>query len=187
MIDLHNKGWCVFGLRGSGKSWLVKHILDSTPNHIVYDPLNEHQGYRRYSPEDRSSTEELSEFVNAIVIPRKPDLFVIDEANKYVQPKPTRLPPGVSDLNDFARHWGISTGYVARRPVQFHTDIVELSNHVFFFSLPGKNDYQYLEGLHSGLGDTVRSLPPFHFATLTDGRDIQVHTPIGPPKHPRRT
>ena len=178
MINLANKGWAVFGPRGSGKSELVNQILDSHPDHLVYDPLNEHQGRNRYVPSDRESIDELDAFVRGIVIPRKPALCVIDEANKYILPKPTRLPPGVADLNDFARHWGISCGFVARRPVQFHTDIVELADFVFCFSLTGKNDYAYMEGLHQGLGDTVRGLEKYHFAILEGGRSVTVHAPV---------
>ncbi len=179
----------MFGLRGSGKSWLVKHILDSTPDHLIYDPLGEHQGYRQYIPEDRSSVQELEELVQALVIPEKnrPALFVVDEANKYIRPKPNPLPAGIDDLNDFARHWDLSVGYVCRRPVQFHTDIVELSNYVFFFGLSGKNDYRYMEDLHHGLGDAVRSLAEYEFVSLKDGREITLHAPIDTPKHPNHT
>ena len=91
----------------------------------------------------------------------KPELFVIDEANRYIYPKPTRLPKPVADLVDYGRHWNTSFGVVARRPVQFHTDLIELADVVFFFQLPGKNDNAYLESLHTGLGDTVRNLAPY--------------------------
>jgi len=177
-MNLANKSWAVFGLRGSGKTELVKQILRSNPDHLVYDPMDDYEGFRRYRPADRESIQELDDFVRGMVIPRKPSLCVIDEANKYIQPKPTRLPPGIADLNDFARHWGVSCGYVARRPVQFHTDIVELANFVFFFNLPGKNDYAYMEGLHQGLGDKVRGLAKYHFVILEEGRAMTVHGPV---------
>jgi len=158
LIDLSGKGFCIFGVRGSGKSYLVRKILDSTPGHLVYDPLDEYQGYRRYIPTDRQSAEELNKVINELVIPRKPRLFIVDEANKWVRPKPTPLPSGVADLNDMGRHFGIACGWVCRRMTQMNTDIVELSNHLFFFKLSGKNDYVYMENLHQGLGDAVRNL-----------------------------
>jgi hypothetical protein len=154
---------------------------------LVYDPLDEHKGYRRYIPTNRESVDELDRVIKTLVIPKRPALVVIDEANKYIQPKPTRLPPGVADLNDFARHWGISCGYVARRPVQFHTDIVELANYVFFFHLSGRNDYQYMENLKVGLGDTVRALPKYHFAILENGQKVTVHGPVDKPSHRGQT
>lgn len=177
-IDLSDKGFCMFGLRGSGKSTLCKHILSSTPNHIVYDPMGDYDGFRHYRPDDRESVSELSDLVKGVVIPQKPDLFIIDEANAYIQPKPTRLPPGIGDLMDYGRHWGMAVGYVARRPVQFHTDLVELSDYLFFFKLSGKNDYRYLEDLHEGLGDAVRALAPFHFVCLSGGNEVTVHSPV---------
>ena len=186
-IDLTDKGWATFGLRGSGKSWLTKAIMDSTPSHLIYDPLNEHKGYQRYVPTDRESIYELERFVKEMVIPWKPAVAIVDEANKYVQPKPSRLPSGIADLNDFARHWHISTGYVARRPVQFHTDIVELADFLFIFNLPGRNDWQYHEDLYRGLGDMVRGLKKYEFAVRPLGQEPFVHAAINEPKHPVTT
>jgi hypothetical protein len=206
-MDLGSKGWAVFGLRGSGKSWFVKSVLETTPDHLIYDPLKEHTGYNKYTPSDRTSIDELSKVIQGPVIKGvkvtednkamfptrrvgetwKPELFVIDEANRYVFPHPTRLPQEIADLVDYGRHWRISFGVVARRPAQFHTTLIELSDHVFFFHLPGKNDHQYLESLHTGLGDTVRNLSPYHFVAFSHGSEITIHAPIRPPLHPNET
>ena len=165
----------------------MKHILDSTPDHLIYDPLDEHGGYRRYIPDDRQSSEALNTLINDLVIPRKPRLFVVDEANKYIRPKPTPLPSGVADLNDFARHWGMAAGWVCRRMTQFNSDLTELANHVFFFKLTGRNDHQYMEGLHQGLGDAVRSLGPHEFMSLTNGSEMELHSPVDSPKYASHT
>ena len=206
-MDLASKGWAVFGLRGSGKSWFVKSVLQSTPDHLIYDPLKEHSGYNKYTPTDRTSIEELEKVIEGPVIKGikvvednktmfptrrvgetwKPELFVIDEANRYILPKPTRLPKMVNDLVDYQRHWNISFGVVARRPVQFHQDIIELADVVFFFTIPGKNDHAYLNSLHSDLGDTVRNLPAYHFVAFQHGSEITVHAPITAPHHPTET
>jgi len=206
-MDLGSKGWAVFGLRGSGKSWFVKSVLESTPDHLIYDPLKEHNGYNKYTPTDRTSIDELAQVIEGPVIKGvkvtednkgmfptrrvgetwKPELFVIDEANRYIYPKPTRLPKPVADLVDYGRHWNVSFGVVARRPVQFHTDLIELADVVFFFQLPGKNDHAYLESLHVGLGDTIRDLPPYHFVAFSHGSEITVHAPIKAPMYPTET
>ena len=95
--------------RAPGKSWLIKSICDSTPDHIIYDPLNEHDGYRRYIPDDRDSKSELSDMITGIVVPQRPAVFIIDEGNKYIRPKPAPLPaPGVADMLDFSRHYGVA-------------------------------------------------------------------------------
>ena len=206
-MDLASKGWAVFGLRGSGKSWFVKSVLQSTPDHLIYDPLKEHSGYNKYTPSDRTSIEELEKVIKGPVITGikvveenktmfptrrvgetwKPELFVIDEANRYIYPKPTRLPKPVADLVDYGRHWNTSFGVVARRPVQFHSDIIELADVVFFFTIPGKNDHAYLNSLHPDLGDTVRNLPAYHFVAFEHGSEITVHAPIAAPHHPTQT
>ena len=206
-MDLGSKGWAVFGLRGSGKSWFVKSVLESTPDHLIYDPLKEHKGYNKYTPTDRTSIDELAQVIegpviegvkvtedNKAMVPTrrvgetwKPELFVIDDCNRYVYPKPTRLPKPIADLVDYGRHWNVSFGAVARRPVQFHTDLIELADVVFFFQLPGKNDNAYLESLHTGLGDTVRNLAPYHFVAFSHGSEITVHAPIKAPMHPTET
>ena len=206
-MDLASKGWCVFGLRGSGKSWFVKSVLESTPDHLIYDPLREHAGYNKYTPTDRTSIDELETVIKGPVIKGikvteenksmfptrrvgetwRPELFVIDEANRYIAPHPKPMPQSVADLVDYGRHWECSFGVVARRPVQFNSTLVELSDHVFLFNLPGKNDHAYLESLHSGLGDTVRNLPAHHFVAFSHGSEITVHSPIKAPRHPTET
>jgi hypothetical protein len=207
MMDLGSKGWAVFGLRGSGKSWFVKSVLETTPDHYIYDPLAEHAGYNRYRPTDRTSIEELNTVIEGPVIQGvkvtdnnkhmfptrrvgetwKPELFVIDEANRYIYPHPTRLPKPVEDLVDLGRHMKLSFGVVARRPAQFHTTLIELCDHVFFFQIPGTVDHRYLESLHPGLGDTVRDLAPYHFVAFSHGSEITVHAPIKPPLYPNET
>lgn len=179
MIDLKGKGFTIFGLRGSGKSKLAESILASTDSHLVYDPHQEHPSVmRRYIPKDRNSKDELNAVITRLVIPWKPALFIIDEANRYVPPKPTPMPSGVQDLVDNARHWNIAFGCIARRPTQFNSDIVELSDYIFLFGLPGKNDHKYLNDLKRGLGDTVISLPEYHFVVVDQSRNYSVHSPV---------
>jgi len=183
-IDLTNKSWTIFGRKGGGKSWLTKHILDSTPNHWIYDPLGEHAGYNQYIPTDRESIPELEVFTLWAIDPaNRPALLVVDEGNRYMKPKPTPLPKGISELNDFNRHWGISFGCVARRPVQFHTDLVELSEYVFFFPLSGVNNFRFMDDLYDGLADAVKSLPDHGFVSVHDGKTLTVHPPIDEPRH----
>jgi hypothetical protein len=187
-LDLTNKSFVICGQKGTGKSWLIKAICDSTPNHLIYDPLGEHEGYRRYTPEDRDSKAELSDMITGIVIPQRPSVFIIDEANKYISPKPAPLPkPGVSDLLDFSRHYSVAWGCGMRRPVQVHSDILELAYCVFAFQTSGKNDFGYYEDLHVGMGDVVRNLPPFHFAVLEAGKHLSIHPPVEMPVHPHYT
>ena len=79
---------------------------------------------------------------------------------------------------DFSRHEGISFGLIARRPVQLHTDLVELSQFYFVFNLHGRNDITTLNNTYQGMGETVRGLQEYHFAVLNEGRLLTVHEPV---------
>ena len=181
-IDLANKGFTIVGPRGSGKTTLAKHILSSTDleEHLVYDPVDDYEGFRRYCPKDRDSVEELDHFIHTFVIPERPKVVIFDEANKYVRPAPSRLPSGLGDLNDLSRHWGIAWGCITRRPSQFHTHIYEFSQYIFIYGLHGRNDLRNLNDIHAGLGRQVDNLPKHHFIVVdnTEGRKISVHKPI---------
>lgn len=187
-IDLTDKRFVILGLQGSGKSVLVKSILGLVRNSMVYDVLKEHQGFNRYlvtyrqvqkhTPQDPAIAE-LNTFVNRVVIGSgQIRLFILEEANRYCPSKPQPLPASILDLNDFQRHERIAFGSVARRPVQLHTDLVELAHYLFVYRLPGKNDRNYLDEIADGLGDAVLGLKDFHFVIVYPDRHYEVHAPV---------
>lgn len=178
MIDLRDKRFVIIGLPGSGKTTLAKHILQSNSRHIVYDSMSEYAGFRRYIPDDAHSVAELDRFISDTVIRYKPDLFMLDEANRYIQPKPNRLPQAVADMVDVSRHWRVAWGAIARRPTQIHTDIIELAHYGFIFNLSGRNDKRALENWYTGLGDAVANLPKYHFAVVESGVGFHIHRPV---------
>ena len=170
----------IFGLQGSGKTILAKHILRQAKSHLVYDPLDEYSAFTRYVPQDRYSVPELDMFIMRLGLRTKPRLLVIDEANKYVRPKPAPLPKGVAELNDFSRHHDIAWLAVCRRPTQFHSDVTELAHYVFAFRLPGRNDRRFFDDMGAGLGSVVATLKPYHFLVIEQGLggDAFIHKPI---------
>jgi len=179
MIDLANKRFVILGLQGCGKTELAKYLLGQAKNSLVYDVLKEYDGFTRYIPTDRNSKEELTVVIQKLVLKKvKPSLFIVDEANRYAEPKPKPLPLGLAELNDWSRHMFLSWGMICRRPVQLHTDMVELAHYLFIFVLRGKNDTQYLDSILPDLGATVASLKPFEFAIVTESRSVIIHKPI---------
>lgn len=179
LIDITNKRFVILGLQGSGKTVLAQFLLGKCSNHLVYDVLREYQGFNRYIPTDRNSKTELERAIQILVFKKvKPDLFIIDEANRFIEPKPVPLPKGVNELNDWSRHIGISWGCVCRRPVQLHTDMMELAHYLFIFVLRGKNDTSYLDSILPNLGDTVSNLKQYEFAVVTDNRSVIIHPPL---------
>jgi len=179
VIDLKGKRFVILGLQGCGKTEFAKYLLRKTPSHLVYDVLKEYKGFRRYIPTDRNDKAELTECIQKLVIKKiKPSLFIIDEGNRYCEPKPNPLPLGVAELNDWSRHMGLTWGVICRRPVQLHTDIVELAHYLFIFVLKGKNDMAYLDDVLPHLGEQVSALEEFHFIIVSENRTITHHEPI---------
>jgi len=180
-IDLVNKSACLFGLPDSGKSTLANFILTQYgASALVYDTLNEFADtpYDRYVPIDRNDTAELERVTRAVLKSRRYRIFAIDETNRHCPSKPAPLPQAIADLNDFRAHYRLGTIYIARRPVQLNQDLTELAHYLFIFSLTGKNDVDYLNNVAQGLGDTVRTLQPYHFVTVYPDRRYKVTNPV---------
>jgi len=193
--ELKGKAITVIGLKGSGKSVWVQYLLSSVKKHLIVDPMLEYQGFRRYIPKFRSfsdaAMEELDMVAEELVVPKKGnkakvDLFAIDEANRYC-PARHPLTPLIMDINDFQRHWDLTTVWVARRPTQLNTDLVELSNWIIVFNLAGKNDHQYLNDLSAGLGDAVLELPKYHYMFVDENRHYEQMNPVPLVKQERKT
>ena len=182
MNELVGKRFCIFGLQGSGKSYLTSYILSKYPRHMVYDIMDEFDGYNRYVPVKEFYPDNLPEF-NRFYTEwfelnySKLDLFMIDECNR-IAPNMRPLTPALLELNDQNRHMKVGLGVVARRPTQLNTDLVELAHILFIFRLQGKNDTQYLNDIAAGLGDSVRTLTDHRFIIVNEDRTYQVNAPV---------
>ena len=190
LIDLTHKVWCVVGNRGKGKSTLSKTIpYGYGDKALYYDTLKEvpaSMPYHSYKPKNAQDVQELISViltVKAMPIDKRYKMLVIDEANRFCLPKPHPLPQEIADMNDWCRHpeYDLSVGFIARRPVQLNTDIMELADYIFIFQLSGINDRKYLDSLSDNLGTTVMNLKPFHFVLVNPDRSYTVMNPITPP------
>lgn len=189
IANFDRKTWAIFGYKGKGKSSLAKTIAwKYGPQALYYDTLREvppDAPFHAYKPYDPQSAGELAQVILALknMGPRRYKMFIIDEANRFCPPKPRPLPQGIADLNDWCRHpqYSLSVGYVARRPVQINTDLTEICDYLFIFQLGGVNDIRYLNNLRAGLGDTVRSLRPYHFVFVDADRTYRVCSPVSLP------
>ena len=183
-IKLTRKTWAVFGYKGGGKSTLSQYIASLYGEKcLYYDTLREvplEAKFHAYKPKNRQNIGELESVIHLLQLNKRYRMFIIDEANRYAKPKPTPLPQVLADMNDWCRHpqYNLSVGYIARRPVQLNSDLTEIADYLFIFQLGGKNDIKYLNDLRDGLGDTVKNLPPFHFAVVNQSRQWQIMTPI---------
>jgi hypothetical protein len=184
-INLNNKSACLFGLPDSGKSTLAHMILSSYGSRaFCFDTMNEYPPdslFDSYSPKLIGDMEELDKVTRRIMRSGKYDLYVIDEVNRYAKAHPHPLPGCLRDLNDFRAHYQLGVLYICRRPVQLHTDLVDLCNYMITFRMDGKHDVDYLNDTASGLGDAAAALEPFNFIVRSkqDGQII-LHEPVDP-------
>lgn len=183
-IELRRKAFAIFGLRGSGKSTLMDHLAGLFPAAtLLYDTLGEapnDAAYHVYHPKARNSAAELETVIAAIKDGRRFQLFLIDECNRFAPSKPAPLPEELADLNDQCRHYDLSVGYIARRPVQLNQDLTELSDYIFIFHLAGHSDIRYLDDMAAGLGQAVLGLKDFEFVVVLRDRSFYVSSPIQP-------
>ena len=180
-LNLDNKSLCIFGLPDSGKSTLANYILHIYgAQALMYDTLDEYPGnpFDSYVPRNRGSVAELENVTRRVLAARRYKLFIIDETNRFCPSKPKPLPQAIADLNDWRAHYGISIGYICRRPTQLHQDLTELAHYLFIFSLPGKNDQDYLNNLSRGLGDAVAQVPKYHFMVVYPDRRYELFSPV---------
>lgn len=182
-LEIENKSTVIFGLPDSGKSTLTNFLITQFgQSAFLFDTLNEYNAsaeYVSYVPKERENIDELTRVIRAVMRSRKYSLIAIDEANRYAEPKPKPLPPVLRDLNDYRAHYQLGTIYICRRPVQFHTDIVDLSNNLIIFRLDGSHDIDYLNNIKTGLGDAASNLQPYHFIVrnMKTGAYI-IHQPV---------
>jgi len=175
---------CIFGLQGSGKSVYLKYICRENPKHLVYDIMHEHNGLNQYLPEnkmfyDDATLAELDNVIKKLIIdkPNKIKLLAIDECNRLC-PNRRPLPSTIGYLNDEHRHMGLSLVFVARRPSQMNTDLVELAHILIIYRLTGKNDCDYLNNIVDGLGDKAKELDDYHYLYVDEHRHVKECEPV---------
>lgn len=156
--ELENHKFCIFGLQGSGKTVLAKHLMRKNKGWIAYDTTGDFKGLHRYCPENSTSVEELENFIRFVMRKNgKIKGLIIDEADNYF-PSNGRILPYASELITKHRHYGLSVGFLTRRPQDMHAKIVESSKTLFSFYQEGVNALKRLDDISAGLGDAVRNL-----------------------------
>lgn len=176
-IDLKGKHWIIFGLKGSGKSNFAKYLLSSRPRHLVFDPVDEYQGFNQIVPQDRRGEEAQQALGNAIDQAVKPNLedvdyFHISEVNRYTK-KRGNLSGPVGELVDLNRHYELGLGMDTRLPNQVHPSLRELADYIFIFNLAGKSTLEFLDDMAVYARQAVEKLGDYECIMLNENRDIK--------------
>jgi hypothetical protein len=184
--DLNGKQVAVFGKKGMGKSYFTNYLMSKMDGHYAcFDPMHEHTDYRQddlvIRPTSRRGEEaikQLSEFVEFAVQNRyKFDYIVVDEINRF-HSKRSELAGPIGDLVDFTAHYDMGFIFCARRPVQVHVDLQELSDYQFIFRLSGVNDCRRLDDISSGLGERAAALDQREYICVQPGGRYSAQRPV---------
>lgn len=192
----------VIGRKGSGKSTLVREIMNSGqyPRIFVLDTNGEYKkedgflvtdtvtaGARamvrvRTKPEFRVSlrdpdTEKLVRLLDiAFEIPHT--LVVVEEAHFYIK-SPSHLPVQFSKLVRMGRHRAISQIYVAQRPTGLHRDMTAQSDYLVTFRQYETRDIDWLSKVAGDEDiEQVKELPDYKVRVWTFGDPAKMPLPI---------
>lgn len=184
--DLSGRQVAVFGKKGMGKSFFVNSLMaEMTGHYACFDPMREHVDYRDddvvVRPTERrgqAAERQLAEFVEFAVENRSRfDYIIVDEINRF-HTKGSDLDGPIGDLVDFTAHYDMGFIFCARRPVQVHADLQELSDYQFIFRLTGVNDIRRLDNVASGLGERVAGLDEREFISVSPGGSFEHQPPV---------
>jgi hypothetical protein len=184
--DLSGRQVAVFGKKGMGKSFFCNWLMSKMDgNYACFDPMHEHPDYKQddlvVRPTTRRGDEakrQLAEFVEFAVKNRSVfDYIIIDEINRF-HDKRSDLAGPIGDLVDFTAHYDMGFIFCARRPVQVHADLQELSDYQFIFRLSGVNDVRRLDDIASGLGERAASLDEREYVAVKPGGKFSIQRPV---------
>lgn len=153
MINIQDKKICIFGIQGSGKTELAKHIIRYFQKPMIYEVNPDMRDTNAYIYRPKSLTvDELDEFclkIKKLAKIGKINLFVIDEADIFFRSN-FHLMPNINDLIVNHRHYNLALMFISRRPQDIPSKIIESSHHIFVFSIDGVNAVERLNKLHKG-------------------------------------
>lgn len=186
----------VFGIRGSGKSYLTTRIADSITGKddrmIIFDVADEWGGphvksyeaylaFREKYPKHKAivikfdletpieiMTETVTEIVKEVYREGHPTTLIFEEAQIFFPVHGTE--PVLQRLVMIGRHRNISIVANTQRPAQVYKGLLSQSEHVYCGKLFEKNDIQYLSGtIGKKNAETLPTLKDHIFIEFTAG------------------
>ena len=157
----------VCGLQGSGKTYFVKHLLNSKLwKKPIFYVVNKDDGYKditgiyTYTPKAPiTEFKTFIKFVYNLIQERKIDCLVIDEADLFFSNNFEIN--SFDEFNDIIlnhRHFKLNIVLITRRPQDLPTKIVESCKHIYIFSLEGANALKKFEDIQKNLSLEIRKL-----------------------------
>ena len=155
MVNLFNVKTCVFGIQGSGKTYLTEHNLITAFKHpFVYrvhkeDFKTTKSNVYVYDATDTSlkELEDTAQVVKEYGKQKVIDCFILDEADLFLKSM-VAISPKMTDLILNHRHYNLALIFITRRPQSIPTEIVESCENIFCFKIEGENVERKLRAIH---------------------------------------
>jgi hypothetical protein len=184
----------VGGVRGMGKSTLVRHLASKAPRMLAHDPHGEHDGLPLSDHEAAEYLEglaarsQLDRFRVCVTVtePERfarlawalrelcPDyLLLVDEVD-LVAP-PMREPWAFRRIVAQGRHHGISVLAASRRPAEVSRLVTSQAREFYCFFTREPGDVRYLASIFGEDADALDSLAPFEFLYWSPTRSARGH------------
>lgn len=181
----------VFGIRGSGKSYLAKQINKEWPRTIIIDPMDDFPGepgnifydFNKFADRlaDLKNKNEqkfrlIFRFKPTTSVEEQHAIFeqicclayhfgnlqlVVDEIHDFHSPH--YLPPYLKKIIFTGRHRGVSYLGISQRPARVHKDLVSQCPHVFIGLVFETNDVNYFRGFLGDKAELTKTLPERNF------------------------
>jgi DNA helicase HerA-like ATPase len=154
-MRLKNVKTAVFGIQGSGKTYLVEnHLLKGFKHPFVYrvhkeDFENTKKNVYVFDAPDLSlnNLEETAKIIKGYGQAKLVDCFVLDEADLFLKSM-VAISPNMTDLILNHRHYNLGLIFITRRPQSIPTEIVESCENLICFKIEGENVERKLRAIH---------------------------------------
>jgi hypothetical protein len=191
---------CIFGKRGTGKTWLAFKLIRGKTRLIIFDPLKQFQGGKeftrvsemtRYCLESGFREEKKKPFV-VILRPRQAreqfplvarlarevgSLCLLAEEISWAI-SPAKMDPAIEELIRYGRHQDVELIGISRRPPEVNRDLTSNANEVYIFRTHEPRDIAYFrEVLGSEAADSLPNLPEFTPYLWSDSPKINTKIP----------
>jgi len=176
---------CIFGRKGSGKSFLAKQCLDDWDRVLILDLMAEYPGdVRTWTLEEareelirlcgrerwKLSATGLAPYESLALLDLAREipglLVVVEEAGTLCSP--SDLPPELAELVYRGRHYGVSLLVLSQRPATVHRGVTSQADLVVAFRQHEQRDIAYLRSLFGDSAEELRYLEEYEVRVYGD-------------------
>ena len=179
MLELNNHKSCIFGIQGSGKTVLAKHLLKGFRKPIVYRVNSDFDNENVYLYKPVDIFKELESFTKWF-ISSEHDLLILDEADMFFRSN-AHIGINFNDLAINHRHYGKTLILISRRPQDIPTKIVESCRYQFWFKVgDGSNVHRKIKEISQELYDLMQqiSFQDYKFIIKPIGETPYIHDKV---------